>query len=93
MAKQFSACSPFPFCFLFVVLIVMANYQGGVLVNGKEVCDGNILGEVASRGGDCRECTPQCLKFYDDVVRGDCFPYVCFCCGPVATLRNVVLVK
>ncbi|MCL7047666.1 hypothetical protein MKW94_002777 [Papaver nudicaule] len=85
MAKNSSACSPFSFGFLFLVLIVITSYQGGVRVHGSEVCDGNILGEVVSRGGDCGACTRHCSNFYDNVVRGDCFPYVCFCCGPVTS--------
>ncbi|KAI3918126.1 hypothetical protein MKX01_041446 [Papaver californicum] len=87
MAKNSFILSQFGYLFV-VVLIVMTNYYG-VVADGRQVCDGNILGHVFT-SNDCRRCVPRCSEQFNDVVRSDCFfygfnQYQCFCCGPVTT--------
>ncbi|KAI3925248.1 hypothetical protein MKW92_009428 [Papaver armeniacum] len=91
MAKNSFTFSQFGF--LLVVVLIAMTYYGGIEAEGRQVCDGNILGRIIVRG-ECRNCVAPCRDHFNNVVRIQCAPLPfnqieCFCCGPVTTHESL----
>ncbi|KAI3854808.1 hypothetical protein MKW92_041456 [Papaver armeniacum] len=91
MAKNSFTFSQFGF--LLVVVLIAMTYYRGVVAEGRQVCDGNILGRITVHG-ECRNCVGPCRDRFNNVVRILCAPLPfnqieCFCCGPVTTHESL----